>query len=142
MDFGYLCFLGCWFFLALSVTPSSQALAVQSTSVVLLDHNARWQHTSVDPSWSSGDSDKNRLPWVLGGAVLGGGFGYVLLVATHLYSTDPPQLEYILGGAAFGAIAGLLISGPSAEEENELRLGYAVRAYVPAQGGIGLALDF
>lgn len=122
--------------------PPSRALAIQKTSVVLLDESSGWQPARSDLNWSAEDGDRDRLPWIVGGSVLGAGLGYVFLVATHPFDTDPPTLEFVLGGAAFGALAGFLISGPSPYQENELKLGYAFRPYIPAQGGVGLALDF
>jgi len=134
---GYLLFFALW------VASPLQVIAVQATSVVLLDEGSGWQSARSDLNWSTEDGDRNRLPWIVGGTILGAGLGYAVVVATHLFDTDPPTLEYVLGGAAFGAIAGLLLSGPSpAENTNELRLAAGIGPYIPACGGIGLALDF
>lgn len=131
--------VSCLFFLALWLTPQSQVLAVQSAATVLPAESLERQPSSTDLVFNHEGNSRNRLQWTLIGGATGAVLG--LLVRETYPFADGDQGSYALGGAVLGAIAGLILSGPSPSESSELRLGTAVRAYIPARGGIGLALD-
>lgn len=83
------------------------------------------------------DASDSRLKGMSIGFVVGGALGF--LVSERGRFLGPSQGTHVLAGAVFGALAGLIISGPSPGESSELRGESSVRAYLPTHGGFGLA---
>lgn len=114
--------VGCLLFWALCLSPQGQLLAIQSSSSIVLVETAAWRLSSSD-SALNGDSDgHNRLAWALGGAALGAGIavlGSAVASVSSESSDDGKVLRAAVIGAALGATAGLIISGPAPEKSAE-----------------------
>lgn len=119
---------------------SSPASEEPAESSVLLVGSPQWQSVGVGLDLSRDVDSDNRLKGMGIGALAGGAFG--LLVSERYRFLGPDQGTHVLAGALFGALAGFIISGPSPEQSAELSPTSGVRAYIPRQGGIGLAIDF
>ncbi len=141
MAYSRICVVVLLLFLAFSLAPQGQVLAIQSSSSVLLVETVEWQPSSANLVLNGESNSRNRLLWTLIGAGAGAGLGLLVAGPVNPFSDNDNRLEVALGGAVLGALAGFILSGPSSGESSDLRQGLSVRAYIPAPHGIGLALD-
>lgn len=72
-----ICVVVLLLFLAFSLAPQGQVLAIQSSSSVLLVETVEWQPSSANLVLNGESNSRNRLLWTLIGAGAGGGLAYL-----------------------------------------------------------------